>query len=103
MPDFISKAADAFLHPGGWYLFVRVVTASYAVSAIGRLIPVRRKQVAGYRGKPGRTVALSAGGLAIACAIATLTYGATARFSGDLAQRGLAAAHLVTGTRRVRA
>ena len=63
MPDFLHKAADAFLYPGGWYLFVRVVTASYAVSAIGRLIPVQRKQIAGYRRRPGRTAALSAGGL----------------------------------------
>ena len=35
MPDFLHQAAYAFLHPGGWYLFVRIVTASYAVSAIG--------------------------------------------------------------------
>jgi hypothetical protein len=74
MPDFLHKAADAFLHPGGWYLFVRIVTAGYAVSAIGRLIPVRRKQIAGYRRKPGRTAVLSAGGLAVACALVTWTY-----------------------------
>ena len=74
MLDFLHQAARAFLYPGGWYLLVRVVTASYAVSAVGRLIPVRRKQVAGYRGRPGRTAALSAGGLAVACALVTWTY-----------------------------
>jgi hypothetical protein len=41
--------AAAFLRPGGPYLYLRLVTAAYAVSAIGRLIPVRRKQVPGYR------------------------------------------------------
>jgi len=74
VPDLIHKAADAFLHPGGWYLFVRIVTAGYAVSAIGRLIPVRRKQIAGYRRKPKRAAALSAAGLAFACAVAAWTY-----------------------------
>ena len=74
MLDFFHQAAHAFLYPGGWYLLVRVVTASYAVSAVGRLIPVRRKQIAGYRGRPGRTAALSAGGLAVACAVVTWTY-----------------------------
>ncbi len=39
----------AFFRPGGPYLFVRLVTAGYAISAVGRLIPVRRKQVPGYR------------------------------------------------------
>ena len=41
----------AFLRPGGPYVYVRLVTACYAVSAIGRLIPVRRKQVPGYRSR----------------------------------------------------
>ena len=39
----------AFLKPDGPYFYVRLVTAAYAVSAIGRLIPVKRKQVPGYR------------------------------------------------------
>ena len=39
----------AFLRPSGPYLYLRVVTATYALSAIGRLIPVKRKQVPGYR------------------------------------------------------
>ena len=92
MPDFLHKAADAFLHPGGWYLFVRIVTASYAVSAIGRLIPVRRKQIAGYRRKPGRTAVLSAGGLALACAVATLTY-VVPRHSSPDTLHGAASTH----------
>jgi hypothetical protein len=74
MPDLIRKAISAFLHPGGWYLFVRILTASYAVSAIGRLIPVRRKQIAGYRRKPARTAALSAAGVAVVCGIAACAY-----------------------------
>jgi hypothetical protein len=39
----------AFLRPGGPYVYVRLVTAAYAISAIARLIPVKRKQVPGYR------------------------------------------------------
>jgi hypothetical protein len=39
----------AFLGRVGPYLSVRLVTAAYAVSAIGRLIPVKRNQVPGYR------------------------------------------------------
>jgi len=38
----------------------KLVTAGYVVSAVGRLIPVRHKQVPGYRprkGRPGRRVA----------------------------------------------
>ena len=46
----------AFLRPGGPYVYVRLVTAAYAVSAIGRLIPVRRKQVPGYRRRAPATV-----------------------------------------------
>jgi hypothetical protein len=45
MHDIIA----AFLRPDGPYLYVRLVTAAYAVSAIGRVIPVKRKQVPGYR------------------------------------------------------
>ena len=41
----------ALLRPGGPYLYVRLVTASYAISALARLIPVRAKQVPGYRAK----------------------------------------------------
>jgi hypothetical protein len=41
--------AVIFLRPGGPYVYLRLVTAAYAVSAIGRLIPVKRKQVPGYR------------------------------------------------------
>jgi mannan endo-1,4-beta-mannosidase len=41
--------AAALLRPGGPYLYVRLVTASYAISAIARLIPVKDKQVPGYR------------------------------------------------------
>ena len=39
----------AFFRPGGPYLYMRLVTAGYALSAIGRLIPVKRKQVPGHR------------------------------------------------------
>lgn len=41
--------AAAFLGSGGPYLYLRLLTAAYAVSAIGRMIPVKRKQVPGYR------------------------------------------------------
>jgi hypothetical protein len=47
----IHEIAAAFLRPGGPYLYVRLVTAAYAVSAVGRMIPVKRKQVPGYRRK----------------------------------------------------
>src|SRR6266567_5671177 len=70
MSDLIRAAVSAFLHPGGPYLFVRIVTAAYAVSAIGRLIPVRRKQIAGYRPKQPRSVTLAAGAVAVAPAAA---------------------------------
>ena len=45
----IHGIITAFFWPGGPYLYVRLVTAAYALSAIGRLIPVKRKQVPGYR------------------------------------------------------
>lgn len=49
---------STFFKPAGPYLYVRLVTAAYAVSAIGRLIPVQRKQVPGYRRRmPGMTQA----------------------------------------------
>jgi hypothetical protein len=54
----LHDIAVGLLKPGGPFLYVRLVTAAYAVSAIGRLIPVRRKQVPGYR----RRMAGPAGG-----------------------------------------
>jgi mannan endo-1,4-beta-mannosidase len=45
----LHSVVKALLQPGGPYLYVRLVTASYAISAIARLIPIKRKQVAGYR------------------------------------------------------
>jgi hypothetical protein len=48
----LSDIAWAFLHPGGPYLFVKLLTATYVISAIGRPIPVRYKQVPGYRPQP---------------------------------------------------
>lgn len=74
MVSVLHNAAEAFLYPGGAFLFVRLITAGYAISAVGRLIPVRRKQVAGYRPHPQRTAALTAcsmlaaGGI-VACAV----------------------------------
>jgi len=46
----------AFLWPGGPYVYVRLVTVGYAISAMCRLIPVRRKQVPGYRRRLPLTV-----------------------------------------------
>ena len=73
--DFLHKTVDALLYPGGAYLFVRLVTASYAVSAIGRLIPVRRKQVPRFHRKPLRTagIATVAVGIAVAATACTTT------------------------------
>jgi mannan endo-1,4-beta-mannosidase len=45
----LQAIVTAFFRPGGPYLYVRLVTASYAISAIARLIPVKSKQVPGYR------------------------------------------------------
>src|SRR5262245_26019903 len=45
----LHAIATAFFRPGGPYLYVRLVPASYAISAIARLIPVKSKQVPGYR------------------------------------------------------
>ena len=43
-------AAPTIRHDlGGSYAVIEWVTAAYALSAIGRLVPVRRKQVPGYR------------------------------------------------------
>jgi mannan endo-1,4-beta-mannosidase len=75
VPSWARAAGAALLHPGGWYLFVRVVTAGYAISALGRLVPVRRKQVAGYRRDPAGIAALTAAGTALACLAAVLAYG----------------------------
>jgi len=47
----VHEIIAAFFRPGGPYLYVRLVTAAYALSAIGRLIPVKRKQVPGYRSR----------------------------------------------------
>jgi hypothetical protein len=52
----LDTVIRAFLRPGGPYLYLRLVTAAYAVSAIGRLIPVKRKQVPGYRRRAPATV-----------------------------------------------
>ena len=52
----LRDIAVGFLKPGGPYWYVRLVTAAYAVSAIGRLIPLKRKQVPGYRRRLPLTV-----------------------------------------------
>jgi hypothetical protein len=41
--------AAALFGSGGPYSYLRLLTAAYAVSAVGRVIPVKRKQVPGYR------------------------------------------------------
>lgn len=74
MSSLLHRAAIAFAHPGGPYLFVRIVTALYAVSAVGRMLPVRRKQVPGFRRNPGRTVAVTAASVAVASAVGACTY-----------------------------
>jgi hypothetical protein len=74
MPDLIGKVVNALLYPGGWYLFVRIITASYAMSAIGRLLPIRRKQVPGYRRRPARAAALTTAGVAVVCGAAACAY-----------------------------
>jgi len=69
MPDFLHKAADAFLHPGGWYLFVRIVTRATPCSASAgssRLRPASRSQATAVSPDEPRCSAL--GGLAVACA-----------------------------------
>ena len=45
----IREIIASFFRPSGPYMYLRLVTAAYALSAIGRLIPVKRKQVPGYR------------------------------------------------------
>jgi mannan endo-1,4-beta-mannosidase len=45
----LHSIVTAFLQPGGPYLYVRLVTASYAISAIARMIPVKPRQVPGDR------------------------------------------------------
>lgn len=47
----IHEIIAIFFRPAGPYLYVRLVTAAYALSAIGRLIPVKRKQVPGYHSR----------------------------------------------------
>ena len=110
MPELIRAAADAFLHPGGPYLFVRIVTAAYALSAIGRLIPVRRKQVTGYRPNRTQPIAVAAVGAAVALTVTacTLTVGSglAARTAADRAGTARTAADragaLATGTSGLR-
>lgn len=70
----LHRAVAAFLRPDGPYLFIRLVTAGYVVSAIGRMIPVRHKQVPGYRPRPGRGVRQGAGILAAAAALTAGAY-----------------------------
>ena len=70
MPSLWRDVSKALFEPGGPYLFVRLVLVGYAISAIGRLIPVRRKQAAEYRRRPARMAALGATGLAAAAAVA---------------------------------
>jgi mannan endo-1,4-beta-mannosidase len=70
MPSLLRGLSRALLDPGGPYLFVRLVLAGYAISAVGRLIPVRRKQTAEYRRRPRRTAALGALAVAAAAAVA---------------------------------
>ena len=52
----LRDIAAAFLKPDGPFWYLRLVTAAYAISAIGRLIPVKRKQVPGYRRRVPLTV-----------------------------------------------
>ncbi len=70
----LRSVAGAFLHPGGPYLFIKLVTAGYVVSAIGRLMPVRHKQVPGYRPRRGRAVRQGAGIVATAAALTGCAY-----------------------------
>ena len=54
--DIFHGIVAGFFKRDGPYFYVRLVTAAYAVSAIGRLIPVKRKQVPGYRRRVPPTV-----------------------------------------------
>ena len=103
MRDLVQAAVSAFLHPGGPYLFVRIVTAAYAVSAVGRLIPVRRKQVAGYRPRRPRPVALAAGATAVALVATACTMTVGSRLASP-GRQPLAAgtASLTAGTGSLR-
>jgi glycosyl hydrolase family 26 len=74
MPSLLRGLNQALFEPGGLYLFVRLVLVGYAISAIGRLIPVHRKQAAEYRRRPARTAALGATGLAAAAAAMAAPY-----------------------------
>src|ERR1700761_6410862 len=73
MLNIIHRALHDFFYPVNADLFVRLVTASYAVFAVARLIPVHRKQRAGYRPNPRRTAAMAAGGVFLAGAVAACT------------------------------
>jgi mannan endo-1,4-beta-mannosidase len=85
----LHRAVAAFLRPDGPYLFIRLVTVGYVVSAIGRMIPVRHKQVPGYRPRPGRAVRQGAGILAVAAALTACAYLLSA--GGKPAEAGSAA------------
>jgi hypothetical protein len=45
----LHQVITLFVQSGGPYLYLRLVMAASAVCAVGRLIPVKRKQVPGYR------------------------------------------------------
>jgi hypothetical protein len=68
MLSLFRDLSRGLLEPGGPYLFVRLVLAGYAISAIGRLIPVRRKQTAEHQPRPARTAVLATAGVALAIA-----------------------------------
>jgi len=69
----LHEMVTGFLRPDGPYLYVRLVTASYAISAVGRLLPVRVKQVPGYRRKVPAGVWYG-GTLVLALVLATCVY-----------------------------
>jgi hypothetical protein len=71
--NIIHRALHDFFYPVNADLFVRLITASYAVFAVARLIPVHRKQRAGYRPNPRRTTAMAAGGVLLASGVAACT------------------------------
>jgi len=70
----VREILTDFLRPDGPYLYVRLVTASYALSAVGRLLPVKIKQVPGYRRKVPATIWYG-GTVVVALALATCIYG----------------------------
>lgn len=82
-----------FLQPGGPYLYVRLVTASYAISAIARMIPTKRKQVPGYRPRVPAMVWYS-GTAVVALAVATCAF--VFSHTTAPAARPLASRHAIT-------